>query len=814
MHIPSSTYRLQFNRDFRFADAEQLLPYLRNLGVSHVYASPLFTARKGSIHGYDVTNPHEINPEIGTSEEFERFVARLHEHGMGLLLDIVPNHMAASLENPWWRDVLANGERSAYAAVFDIDWRAGAGKVLLPILAQPYGESLESGAVRVEGQTLVCNGARLPLSSLNGAPANTDELDRLLAAQPYRLAYWRKAADAINYRRFFDVNDLIGVCVDRDDVFAATHSSILDLLARGRVDGLRIDHIDGLRDPKGYLDRLPRSYVVVEKILGGREVIPDDWHTCGTTGYDFLNIVNGALVDERGYAALRDAYRGFVGATDLQLSDVVRERKRQVMHELFAAEIDGLSARLLRLAADHRVARDLPNREIRDALIALTSCLPVYRTYIRDFTVTPDDRACIEEALQSAAGQASDSGLRFLREVLLLEPPRYLSHRRNDYLEFNMRWQQFTGAIMAKGLEDTTFYVFDPLISLNDVGGDAVDPSVYFGIEAFHRRNQERQVRWPATMNATSTHDTKRSEDTRARINVLSEMPERWQKCLDRWSRWNTSQGAPDRNEQIFIYQTLLGAWPITRARFQAYLIKALREAKTNTSWLHPDEAHEAKVLQFVDRILDPLVSARFLKDFLNLYESVAFFGALNALSQIILKVASPGVPDFYQGQELWDYSVADPDNRRSVDFESRSEILKGLQEQPKPAELLREWRDSRIKMYATWKALSFRHDHRRLFLHGEYLPLESTGTHAEKVIAFARRVANEWLIVAVPRLCSRLTRAGKPPLGRRVWGDTSLTLPEDCPRVFQDVLTGRRVKQPNRIAAMFSELPLAILHA
>jgi (1->4)-alpha-D-glucan 1-alpha-D-glucosylmutase len=812
MNIPSATYRLQFNGQFRFADAEKLMPYLRDLGVSHVYASPLLTARKGSVHGYDVTNPHEINPEIGTPEEFERFITCLHEHGLRLLLDIVPNHMAASLENPWWRDVLANGEQSVYASFFDIDWTAGAGKVLLPILTQPYGDSLESGAVRVEGKTLVCNDARLPLRNLNGVPANIDELDRLLAAQAYRLSHWRKAADAINYRRFFDVNDLIGMCAERDEVFAATHGEILDLVARGRVDGLRIDHIDGLRDPKAYLDRLPRAYIVVEKILGGGEAIPDDWRTCGTTGYDFMNIVNGAFVDERGYAALYDTYRSSVAVSDARLSDVARERKRRAMDELFATEIDALSGRLGRIAADHRVARDLPRREIRDALIALTSCLPVYRTYIRDFTIRQSDRACLEGTLEAAAGLASDNGLRFLREVLLLEPPHYLSHRRNDYLEFTLRWQQFSGAVMAKGLEDTAFYVFNPLISINDVGGDAVDPSVYFGVDAFHRRNQERQARQPATMNATSTHDTKRSEDVRARINVLSEMPERWQSCLARWSRWNRSDGAPDRNEQIFIYQTLLGAWPITRARFQGYLIKALREAKTNTSWLHPDERHEAMVLQFVDRILDPDVSRRFLKDFLKLYESVAFFGTLNSLSQVVLKVASPGVPDFYQGLELWDYSAADPDNRRPVDFELRMEMLKRLPEQPKPAELLREWRDGRVKMYTTQKALGFRREHQRLFIHGEYIPLEVTGTHAENVIAFGRRLADEWLIAAVPRLCSRLTRVGKPPLGRRVWADTSLVLPADCPRVFQDVLTGRRIKHPGRIAAIFSELPFAIL--
>ncbi len=788
VRIPSSTYRLQFNAAFRFEDASGILEYLHELGIDHIYASPLLRARTGSAHGYDVTDPARINPEIGSHEDFDRFAGRLREAGLGLLLDIVPNHMAAHPENPWWNDVLARGQASTYANFFDIDWSPG--KILLPILSEPYGNALESGRLSIEDGTLRYCDTSLPVHAAQDT-ADVDEIDRILARQPYRLAYWRKAADAINYRRFFDVSDLICLRTERDDVFKATHAFILDLVNRGVVQGLRIDHIDGLLDPRAYLDRLPRIYVVVEKILAGDETIPADWKAQGSTGYDFLNMVNGVLVDEEGYVELERVYRTFTGSADRAV-DVFRKRKRQAMEYLFAAEVDALTDWLAALAQSSRHARDFTRRELREALVSITACLPVYRTYIREDSIPETDRRTIERAAadsQTCSDATPDAGA-YIRDVLL--------HNR----DFVKRWQQFTGPVMAKGLEDTTFYVHHPLLSVNEVGGDSNGPETYFGIETFHRRNL---VRRRTTMNATSTHDTKRSEDVRARIDVLSEIPREWERCLDRWTRWNPDEAAPDRNEQIFIYQTLLGAWPITRERLHGYLIKALREARTHTNWLNPDNGYEDQVLAFVDRLLDSRGAGKFLKDFKKVHRKVAWYGALNSLGQVLLKITAPGVPDFYQGTELWDFSLADPDNRRAVDYEARMKEFERVKRCANPKELMEHWEDGRIKLFTIWKALAFRRDDPQLFLEGEYIPVEVGGKHANHVIAFMRRLGDRWALIAVPRTMSKLGRAPR-------WSNTALDLPGGVPTRWQNVFTDGQVASPLTASVLFSDFPVALL--
>jgi (1->4)-alpha-D-glucan 1-alpha-D-glucosylmutase len=805
MRIPISTYRLQFNRDFRFMDALRIVDYLHELGITDVYASPILAARPGSVHGYDVTDPTQLNPELGTPEEFDELCRALQAKGMGLLLDIVPNHMAASLDNPWWFDVLEKGEASAYAQFFDVNWQSK--KVLLPILATPYGQALDNHelVLRMENGRPVIQYCDHKLPVAAGAESiSWDAVDRVLAKQHYRLAYWRKAADSINYRRFFDISDLIGLRIERDEVFEATHGFVLKLFSEGKVTGLRIDHIDGLLDPAQYLERLPQTYVVTEKILAGNEQLPRDWRAQGTTGYDFLNLVNGAFIDREGFHKMEKTYAEFTGSAKTY-TEIFRENKRKVMKELFEGELNALVHRLTELSEDDRHARDLRSEELREAFISVTASLPIYRTYIRSEQVCGTDRAYIEDAVTAGgSGPAFD----FLRRLLLIQPAWYIQHRKPEYLDFVMRWQQFTGPVMAKGLEDTTFYVHNPLVSGNEVGGDCNGPDVYFGVDELHRRNLARQARWPHTMNASSTHDTKRSEDVRARINVLSEVPDEWKHCLQRWTRMHAGSRGPAPNEQILIYQTMLGAWPIEPERLKQYVTKALREGKVHTSWIDVNEDYERGVLSFVDSLY---TNERFLKDFHPLQEKLAYFGALGSLAQLVLKMTSPGVPDLYRGTELWDLSLADPDNRRPIDFSSRPDMLNGLQRNADPASLLKHWPDGRLKMFATSKLLHFRRDHPDLFTNGEYIPLHVTGARAEHVIAFARHLQDAWCIVAVSRMCASLTRVGAAPIGKKVWKDTKIELPAGAAGMGKDIFTNQEVLIQS-VRDLFGILPLAVV--
>jgi (1->4)-alpha-D-glucan 1-alpha-D-glucosylmutase len=945
LRVPGATYRIQFNRGFRFADARALVPYLHALGVTDLYASPLLQAREGSAHGYDVTDPARLNRELGDEEAFAELTAALQQHEMGLLLDIVPNHMAASTENPWWADVLQNGPASPYAAWFDIDWRPWrpglTDKVLLPVLGAPYGRELETqklslvleedgffvryydkrfplkpasyaGVLSHRLEELVTASGKdhpavpafmelielfrtLPapdkddfasafrqavrrlrslyhtqprirdflegtLQSLNGRqddPRSFDTLDRLLAQQHYRLAFWRAAHREINYRRFFDISDLVSVRVEEENVFAATHARILQLAAAGSITGLRIDHIDGLLDPEGYLRRLQEHlgaagaaipfYIVAEKILANGEALPPEWPVSGTTGYDFLNAVNGLFCDRRGAGTLDETYRRF-GGVEEDFSAVVYARKRQVLEELFPGEVRRLAWQLSRLAEQDRHGCDLTLPELEQAVIEVTAWLPVYRTYIRNFHVTARDRRYVERAVTAAVERTPAAGpaCAFLRRVLLLEFPDHLpAEGKREWLRFAMRWQQLTGPVMAKGYEDTALYVYNRLVSLNEVGGNPQTAGV--SVAEFHARNRAVQERGPHTLNATSTHDTKRSEDVRARINVLSEIPGLWAEKLSRWRDWNHSRKpvvdgrpVPDGNMELLIYQTLVGAWPLSegevpafKERLQTYLVKAAREAKTHTSWLNPRSEYEDALTAFATAILEPGEDNLFLRDFLEFQKIAAFFGALNSLAQVLLKITAPGVPDFYQGTELWNLSLVDPDNRRPVDFKTRAELLAALQEREAHGlpllvqELLETWEDGRVKLYLTYKALHFRRANRELFAAGEYLPVEVTKPGDEHACAFARRLGDRWVLVAVPRLPVRLQEAGratpaeaaadrppvlKPPLGEAAWGETSLILPENSPDRWHNVLTGEALAAalPAGTASGSKILPLA----
>ena len=926
--IPSATYRIQFSLNFRFSDARELIPYLHDLGISDLYASPRFKARKGSSHGYDVTDPQRINSELGTEQEFKELVKRLKDYGMGLLLDIVPNHMAASAENPWWMDVLENGPSSRYASFFDIDWHPPVlkartledGKLLLPFLGDLYGRVLEkqeitlridesgfffqywdwkfplnvrtylpilerccsklresSGSENPPAEELVdlmksirelpgyleldpkqaeaTNEARqqaklrlwklfredtefrkcleLTLHELNGTksePGNPVSLHPLLDSQPYRLAYWRLGTEEINYRRFFDINDLVGLRVELPEVFEARHVPILKLVESDGFTGLRVDHVDGLYDPKGYLERLAnrcagasgpdqpsRMYIIVEKILGANEPLPGEWPVNGTTGYDYLNALNGIYIDPQGLRILEEEYVKFTGEA-IPFEEWSFRGNRQVMKQLFAADFRLLGHYLGELAAKDRFARDVPLSALFQVLVDVTACLPVYRTYTSGNAVSQRDRVYLKRAFDAAKKRAGsdpvlDSAFEFLEHVLTLNFPGAPDEYLQECLRFVMRWQQFSGPVMAKGLEDTAFYIHNALISLNEVGGDPIRTDPPNDLELFHKFQQERLAHCPGTLNATSTHDTKRSEDARARINVLSELAEEWGTRLRKWRRWNQAKkndvdGAevPAPLEEVFLYQTMLGAWPLDPAEFSdfanrltATMIKAAREAKIYTSWLSPNQGHEDALAAFIERILVMPPKGHFLKDFLRFQKRVAFYGALNSLSQVLLKLVSPGVPDLYQGTDLWDFSMVDPDNRRQVDFQKRTRWLAemgAMEHQNRRgllADLMRNWQDGRIKLYMIKKSLEFRRNHQALFTSGDYIPLGSLRN--QNVCAFARRQGKDWILAAAPVRVANIVEEGRMPLGRECWGAGTIQIPEDAPLEWRDLFTGETLR-------------------
>jgi (1->4)-alpha-D-glucan 1-alpha-D-glucosylmutase len=918
LRIPVATYRLQFNREFTFNEALERLGYLEALGITDLYASPLLQSRRGSGHGYDVTDSTRIDTDPGSEADFDTLQAGLRQRGMGFILDTVPNHMAASGENPWWTDVLENGPGSAYATYFDIDWhpdsRALDNKVLLPWLGNPYGKVLENQELSLAYEDgsffLKYRQERFPLApksyrrvlkhrlddlkeslgedspyyqeyqgilaSLNALPERQSlpaeaagerrlqaegikerlrnlynaapevaafingnmesfrgvkgdagsfrPLDRLLSEQAYVLAFWQNPNEVINYRRFFTITDLVGLRVEDLLVFEATQNVILRLIERGIITGLRIDHVDGLRDPLAYLQRLQERigrsgdqegfYVVVEKITAASEGLPDEWPVQGTTGYDFLNVLNRLFVDPQGAPAIEEAYQRFIGRR-VRYEDVMYQKKKLVMQTLLAVEVRSLARQLAILAQQDRYARDLPHPDLAQALIETTACLHVYRTYIRNLEVPEDSVRYIEQAVAEARRRCphdSPACFDFVREVLLVREGDHLfPEQREARLGFVMRWQQFTSPVMAKGVEDTSLYVYNALLSLNEVGGDprpvAPDSPDF---DAFVRG---RARKWPYSLNATATHDTKRTEDVRARINVLSEIPREWSRRLNRWSRLNASkkkeiegQLVPDRNEEAFLYQTLAGAWPLDsaampelRPRLKEYLIKAIREAMVHTRWSLPNPEHEGAVTGFLDSVLCHESSEAFRKDFLKFQKKVAWFGMLNGLAQVLLKIVCPGVPDFYQGSELWDLRLVDPDNRGLVDFDRRAALLDGLRKagpDPKPAfirRLWRDWSDGRIKLYVIWKALNLRRQHPRLFLDGDYVRLEARGERADQVVALVRTYGSERVLAVVPRWLARAQAPRSSQGWRRFWEGTELRLPPESPAEWWNVLTGER---------------------
>jgi (1->4)-alpha-D-glucan 1-alpha-D-glucosylmutase len=911
---PLATYRLQLTADFGFDAAADIVPYLKALGITHLYSSPFMKARKGSSHGYDIIDHTRLNPELGGHDGFERLHRALQAHDLGLILDFVPNHVGVHFsDNPWWLDVLEWGPASPHAASFDIDWdilpyRARAG-VLLPILGSSYGEALENGQIELRydpaegslsawyyehrlpiaperysevlrhavaeagadnstaGQRILelasrykglrhpnraeapgfkaelkslAGGAEILFKGLGAYRAGPDRalqtlaLHHLLERQHYRLAHWRLASSDINYRRFFDVNTLAGLRVEDAGTFEAIHQLVQRLVAEDKLQGLRLDHIDGLRDPAQYFQRLrrlimktrepddDRFYMVIEKILGPGEKLPTFAGVHGTTGYEWLNVITQVLLDGRGLPPLDDAWRQ-ISNSPPALEPHLKEAKRRVLQTLLTSEFTVLSRLLARIAGGHYSTRDYSADSLRQALELYILHFPVYRTYLTASGPTKHDRTLISETIEKARADwfAADDGVfEFLRDTLTMDliKPGRATHSTPRVRRFALKLQQFTGPVMAKSLEDTAFYRYHRLLALNEVGGEPSAETL--SPEAFHNAMMIRAKEWPHGMTATSTHDTKRGEDARARLIALAEIPGEWTSAVARWKVLNAphlvterTMRAPSATFEYMLYQALLGAWPsgeLTddfRERMQAYGLKAAREGKQETSWLNPNEGYERGLRTFIDRILDPQISAEFLTSLATLAQRLALLGALNSLSQVTLKTMMPGVPDFYQGTEFWDLSLVDPDNRRPVDFAERAKVLASV-ETPDWNSLTRNWRNGHVKLAWTRHLLKLRSELAEVCSGGEYEPIKVNGSHRDHVIAFARRRGRHAVIVAVAKAFAPFSQAG------RVWPhaesyDAALDVSGYSVEGFAEADATQL-----RVSELFRHLPAAVIRA
>jgi (1->4)-alpha-D-glucan 1-alpha-D-glucosylmutase len=909
--IPLATYRLQLTADFDFEKAAAVVPYLKALGITHLYASPFMEARKGSSHGYDVVDHTKLNPELGGEAGFAKLSEALRAHDLGLILDFVPNHVGVHFaDNPWWLDMLEWGPASPHASAFDIDWEQlpyrKRGGVLLPILGSSYGEALERGEIELRydpgegsfscwyfehrlpiaperyGEVLrmvvkesgaeeseagkrllalasryrgfrhpnrqeaprlkqelkgIADGDEIVARGLSAYRAGPDRrtqtlaLHHLLERQHYKLGHWRLASSDINYRRFFDVNSLAGLRVEETSTFDNAHRLVKQLIAEGRLQGVRLDHIDGLRDPAQYFQRLRRLirdaqggetkpfYIVIEKILGEGESLQASPGIHGTTGYEWMNAISQLLIDGKGLDPLDEVWRQ-VSNQAPRLKPVLKQAKRRVLETLLTSEFTVLTRLLARIAGGHYSTRDFSADSLRQALELYVLHFPVYRTYLTASGPTAHDRALIEITIARARAEwyAADEGIfDFLRDALTLDliKPGRPPHSAPRVRRFALKLQQFTGPLMAKSLEDTAFYRFHRLLALNEVGGDPAAKAL--SVPDFHDMMQARAKDWPHGMTATATHDTKRGEDARARLMALTEIPHDWTSAVARWKVLNAphlvtdaEMRAPSIAAEYMLYQTLVGAWPLGRPdatfteRIQAYALKAVREGKEQTSWLNPHENYEAGLKIFIDRILDPAISGEFLDSIATLARRVALLGALNSISQLTLKATLPGVPDFYQGTEFWDLSLVDPDNRRPVDFTERTTALASLHG-PDWDTLARNWTDGHLKLAWTAHLLRLRTELADVFTLGDYQPLEVTGPHRDHVVAFARRHGRNAAIVAIARHFAAFSDGGRLwPRGEAF--EASVSLP------------GYAIEGSNRIelplSTLFRDLPAAVVKA
>lgn len=981
LRIPLSTYRVQMGHNFRFTHAAAIVPYLSDLGITDLYTSPYFTARPGSLHGYDITDPTRLNPETGTPEEYELLTNTLKQYDIGQVLDIVPNHMCINHNNKYWMDLLENGPAATCSSFFDIDWapvkKELRDKVLLPFLGEQYGTALENKDIQVffengsffirvyenrfpilpetygdilsfrteelgrstdatddsrnELMSIITSAGKLPtcletdplkveeryrekeiikkrlndiytndpavrefidrnvtiFNGTAGQPKSFDLLDELLAKQVYRLSYWQVATEEINYRRFFDINNLAAIRVENPDVFEETHRLVFELVEQGKVTGLRVDHPDGLYNPSEYFDRLQRRcfqiamkshleevkgdvnlpyderyielaiteryeealqvqkhfkpfYIVAEKILGKGEIMPVEWPLFSTTGYVFLNSLTGIFVDGQNVKTFDTLYRRFTRVqSDFQ--DVLYRNKKLVMEVAMSSEVNTLGHRLNMITEQNRLTRDFTLNSLTKAITEVIACFPVYRTYVNGPYVRERDRHYIELAVSRAIRRnpvMNESIFLFMKNVLLLGfYPDMTEDEKSSWLNFTMTFQQITGPVMAKGVEDTAFYVYNRLVSLNEVGGNPDR----FGtlVDTFHGQNIERLKNWPFALIASSTHDTKRSEDVRARISVLSEIPGEWREHIVLWAKTNrkkkilvNNRQVPDRNEEYLLYQTLIGTWPLGettdeeyeayKARIKMYMSKAVKEAKVNTSWINPDLMYEEALNAFIDSALDRSRPDAFLDDFLPFQKSIAVCGMYNSASQTLLKICSPGVPDFYQGTELWNFSLVDPDNRKPVDYGLRIRMLAGIKddlERKDHAEFAREltnsMEDGRIKLYITHRALKLRKELREVFEKGEYIPLEAAGARSGNIVAFARRLHTSMIVVAVPRFLAKIFLLPDSRFDG-IWEDTTIILPAATGEgVFRNIFSGEELMVQGPVllcSEIFRNFPVTLL--
>jgi (1->4)-alpha-D-glucan 1-alpha-D-glucosylmutase len=861
--LPRATMRLQFHRGFTFADARALAPYFASLGVSHIYASPIMTARLGSPHGYDVVDPTCVNPELGGEAELLGLVEELRRHELGLIVDIVPNHMAVGSDNRWWMDVLARGQKSRYAKYFDIDWNAPnsnlRGKLLLPVLGRPYGEALDSGEITpargddasafivryfdhffpIAPRDLAADAALGDFDPT--APQGRARLHALLERQHYRLAWWRLANDQINWRRFFDINELAALRVEDDDVFEAVHAAVLRLYADGVIDGLRIDHIDGLSQPETYCRKLRArlsaldekrpadappgpAYLVVEKILARDEALPKTWLSDGTTGYDFMDQVSALQHDPAGARPLTELWHRVSGRT----ADFASEEelaRRQILEQSFSAQRDSVVESLYALAQSSLVTRDCSRAAIRRALTEILVHFSVYRIYARVDHASPSDRAVLARAV-GRARQTCLPGDQWLVTVLggWLSGERFaLEALQNSALA---RFQQLSAPLCAKAVEDTAFYRYGRLISRNDVGFDARQ----FACSAadFHRKMKARATDFPHAMLATATHDHKRGEDVRARLAVLSELPQEWSRAVERWialaAPHCTSNGTglmPSPGDLAIAFQTIVGAWPLDlklddRPALDAYCRrilgwqqKALREAKLHSDWSEPNETYERAAAAFVVWLFAG--RSALLEEIADFAHRIAPAGAANGLAQVLLKLTAPGVPDIYQGTEYWDLSLVDPDNRSAVDFAVRQKS----QDAARSDGLAAQWPDGRLKQFLIKRVLGLRKEMPAVFSEGIYQPLETAGPMAAHVVAFARLRQDSAAIVAFCRYTARFMAADdQRTLPFLQCTNTEIHVPAECCGIYSDALAGRMLSLPPTVKAsvILDALPVAVL--
>jgi (1->4)-alpha-D-glucan 1-alpha-D-glucosylmutase len=927
MHVPLATYRLQLNRSFDLQKAKAVIPYLHQLGISDIYASPVFKAAQGSTHGYDIVDPNELNHELGGLDGFTEVMAEKQKLEMGWLQDIVPNHMAFNSENWMLMDLFEKGRQSRFFSFFDIEWehpdKALKGKVMVPVLGESYDKTLAGGKIRLE---LNANGfhvryydRRLPLclssypdilehepkqsadvagaaknkfedlaglsdrfASLAGRPPDDTRdkhvndakqklweirsidgpvkkhienaldfyngtnsqnnkfgpLKAVLDRQYFKLEFWKKATESINYRRFFYLNDFIGLCVEKKEVCEFTHRLLLRLAREKKFAGLRIDHIDGLYNPTTYLkylrEQLPDTYIIVEKILDAKENLPQQWPVQGTTGYEFADYANKLFCYTENERAFTDIYEQFTGLSE-DYSRIVYEKKKFLLRKFMAGDIS-LIAHLFQSLTEREPAAKATFQDIEAALIEIIAAFDVYRTYINDEKYTKADRSRITKAIEKAAGKSPrlKQTIKLIGRYLLIDCNLTELPEKERILHFIMKFQQLTGPAMAKGFEDTALYNYNRLICLNEVGSQ---PDC-FGISAeeFHEFNILRNKRWRLSLNATSTHDTKRGEDVRARINVLSEIPQLWNSKVTHWKQINEPKKtacngapAPDANDEYFLYQTLVGALPfhqtdseIFAGRIKQYFIKALREAKTRTSWIEQDRQYEDACTKFVGRLIVFDQKDVFWRDFISFQKDVAAYAVYNSLSQVLIKMTAPGIPDFYQGSELWDLNLVDPDNRRPVDFEHRVRLLaeiknkEGRSKQHFLTGLLKHPEDGSVKMFLIRKVLAARRKYRHVFENGDYLPLPVSGEQNNHIVAFARKCEAQTAIVVAPRFLASLISPAQLPVGDSVWKDTRVIIPEHTSDSWVNVVTNEQIRESNELPAgqLFGCFPAALLVA